>query len=115
MKGKVVFSVFAVLLVIIACAKDKAIKADCVDEISFAADVKPIIDVNCSTSGCHDASLAGGYNLSTYSGVETNADRILSVINHDAGFIAMPQGADKLADSVIKKVECWIKQGKLDN
>lgn len=120
MKGKIVLSLFAALLVIIACTKDKTlvpepIDSECPNVISFANDVKPIIDINCATSGCHDASGAGGYDLSTYSSVAANGEVILNVINHDTGFSPMPQGAEKLPDSVILKVKCWVKQGKLDN
>jgi len=115
MKGKMLLAAMVVLLSVLACKKDKTPPAECVDAISFAVDVEPLIVANCSTSGCHDASAAGGYDLTSYVGIAANAPRILNVINHDAGFVPMPQGGDKLADSLIQKVDCWIRQGKLDN
>lgn len=120
MKGKIFLGVFAVLYTIFACTKDKTLEPDPIDPncpttISFASDVKPLIDVNCVTSGCHDASGAGGYNFSTYSAVAANGELIVNVISWDTGFSPMPQGGDKLPDSLIQKIKCWVKQGKLDN
>ncbi|OFZ09919.1 MAG: hypothetical protein A3D92_21465 [Bacteroidetes bacterium RIFCSPHIGHO2_02_FULL_44_7] len=90
MKGKIFLAAMVVLLGVLACTKDQTPPAECVDAVSFAADVAPLIAVNCSTSGCHDASAAGGYDLSSYVGIEANASRILNVINHDSGFVPMP-------------------------
>jgi hypothetical protein len=33
----------------------------------------------------------------------------------DGSESSMPQGGDKLADSLIQKVNCWINQGALNN
>lgn len=71
--------------------------------------------MNCSTSGCHDASGSGGYNLTTYSATADNANTILSVIKQEPGYSPMPLGGAKLADSLIQYFECWIIQGKLEN
>lgn len=115
MKGKILFAALTVILIVMACKKDQTVKPECFDSVSYANDVKPLMELNCSTAGCHDASAAGGYNLSTYSSVSANADRILNVLNHNAGYTPMPMGGNKLADSLIQKVECWVKQGALDN
>lgn len=115
MKGMIFLTALLVLVGVLACKKDQTPPAECVDVVSFAADVAPIIEVNCSTSGCHDATASGGINLLSYVGVEANATRILNVISHDAGFVPMPLGGDKLADSLIQKVDCWIRQGKMNN
>lgn len=102
-------------IVLFACKKDIAPAATCPTIISYANNLKPIIDVNCSTSGCHDVSASGGYDLSAYSGVSANADVILHVINQEPGYNPMPQGLPKLADSTIQQFSCWIEQGKQDN
>ena len=113
------FGVFALLIsagiVLFSCKKDVAPAPACPTVISYANDLKPILDVNCSTSGCHDVSASGGYDLSAYSGVSANADVILHVINQEPGFNPMPQGLPKLADSTIQQFSCWIQQGKQDN
>lgn len=107
--------IMAGLTVFLSCKKDKTVPAECIEEVSFATEVLPVIETNCSTSGCHDASGAGGYNLSSYVGISASADAVYHAVNHDSGFQPMPMGGSKLADSTIQKIYCWIQQGKLDN
>jgi hypothetical protein len=110
----------AALISVLSCTKDKVPvvvvdPAECPDTISFANSIMPMINMNCSTSGCHDVSASGGYVLTNYSEVEANATIILNVIRQDPGFSPMPQGANQLPQEVIQQFNCWIKQGKLDN
>ncbi|MDX2359814.1 MAG: hypothetical protein QNK23_03335 [Crocinitomicaceae bacterium] len=103
------------LIVMSSCKKDMAPDPECVEEISYATHVKPMLDMNCTTTSCHDAATAGGYNLVSHSSVSANAEVILSVISHESEFTAMPLGGAKFADSLIQNFNCWIKQGKLNN
>ena len=100
-----------------SCSKDKTVYgiADCPDPISFSDDVKPIINLNCATSGCHDANTTTPYKFIDHEDISANADLILSVIRHESGVTPMPLGGNQIADSLIKKIECWVIQGKLDN
>lgn len=108
-------------LLIFSCRKDKVQEVapqpeECPETISYTDDIQPFLDMNCSTSGCHNAnSGSAGYVLETHAQVSDNADVILSVIRHESGFSPMPQGGQKLNDSTIQKMECWISQGKLFN
>ena len=102
----------------LSCKKDVAavpIPPECLDTISYSNFVQPLIDANCTTSGCHDASSAGGYTFMTYINVSTNADAIYSAISHDGTLTNMPLGSPKINDSLIQQVYCWIAQGTLDN
>lgn len=109
-----------VFILSISCRKDKVeeIKPDdqeCLEERSFSDDVLPVLNNNCSTSGCHNTnSQAGGYILETHQQIDQHAVIILASIKHE-GNSPMPQGAPKLADSLIKTFECWVNQGKLNN
>lgn len=103
------------IVLIASCKKDKTEIPTCVEEISYAQQVKLVLDLNCTTAGCHDASAAGGYNLITHTNVAANAELILSVINHESGFTPMPMGGSQLADSTIQHFSCWIEQGKQNN
>lgn len=121
MKFSFLLSVFAICsIVVLSCTKDKVpvVVEDpgaCPDTISFSATVMPLINTNCSTSGCHDAANAGGYTLTNYSEVSANATVILNVMRHDAGFTPMPFGGNPLPADQIQHFDCWILQGKLDN
>lgn len=121
MKSFVFISLFvSISLTMLGCKKDKVpviiVPPElCPDTISFAATIQPLINANCTTSGCHDAAQSGGYQFLSYASIEANATDILHVIRHDPGFATMPLGASQLPADQIQQFDCWIKQGKLDN
>ncbi len=101
-----------------ACTKDKVqpapIDTTCADTISFANDILPIMENYCTS--CHNVdNVSGGYDLSNYAGVTVNTGKVLGSVLHDGSASAMPQGADKIADSLIQKINCWINQGANNN
>lgn len=119
--GLLMFAVTSVL--VISCNKDKTQiepvvvdPSECPDTISFAATVEPMIQTNCSTSGCHNAgSASAGYNLEGYANISANASIISDVINHNSGPTPMPFGQPKLNDTLIQQFDCWVSQGTQDN
>lgn len=115
MKKKLLIA-FCTVAIVIACKKDKVPPVACADNASFATDIVPLMNMNCSTSGCHDANSAqGGYDLTTYASISANADVILAVMNYESGVSPMPQGQPKLADTLIAKFACWSANGALEN
>ncbi len=101
---------------LLSCSKDKvpvAVSAEnCPDTISYETQIRPLVEQNCSTSGCHDASASGGYTLTSYEQISNNAEVMLQTMNHDSGVKPMPDGGSKLQDSLIQQMRCWIAQGK---
>lgn len=108
---------FAFGLILSSCTSDKITPTPsaCPDIVSFSTQIQPMINANCATSGCHNVSGPGIPALTNYSEVEANAESILTVIRQENTPSPMPQGAPKLADSLIQQVACWISQGKLNN
>jgi len=79
--------------------------------VSFAAKVKPILDNNCTTAGCHSGSFpAGNVDLTTVAGAQTHADRI--VFRTKAGTMP-PSGA--LNSCFVNTLDAWVNQGKAAN
>lgn len=75
--------------------------------VTFAADVKPIIDANCVQ--CHGAG--GNFpNLTTYNGVSANA----AIVKSEVVARTMPQGTP-LSDAEIQAISCWVDNGALNN
>lgn len=117
-ESRILFIASAICL-LMSCKQDKIVpfivEEECPDQISFSQDVQPLINTNCSTSGCH----AAGFNsptLLTHADVDANATSILARMQKDpTDSQLMPFGGPKLADSLIQKINCWIDQGKLDN
>lgn len=83
---------------------------------TFSATVVPLINNYCK--GCHNpASLGGGIDLSSYSGIKSVAvnGKLMGSITHSPGYVAMPQGGNKLQDCQVKQIEKWIKAGLNNN
>ncbi|PHN05083.1 hypothetical protein [Flavilitoribacter nigricans] len=109
---------FAVLLSLFlgSCGKEEIQTFDCSGLTpTYTENIKSIIDANCATSGCHNATARqNGIDLSTYSLVvsESNRDRFLGSIQQISGYDAMPQGRSKLSDANIQLISCWIENGQ---
>jgi hypothetical protein len=80
-----------------------------VPEVSFASQVKPIIDTNCQVSGCHgnNASLP---SFATYTQVKANANNIKTKTSTK---VMPPTGP--LSDNNIKLISDWVDQGAPNN
>ncbi len=86
--------------------------------ISFATDIRPIIDGQCATAGCHNATtMAAGYDLETFSNLQTAAlgSRFLGTIRHENGFAKMPKNLGQLDDCSIQKIVSWVNNGAQNN
>lgn len=86
------------------------------DDVSYANDVLPIIETNCYS--CHqDAAICGDVNLEGYDNLVLKVEdgSLLGTMRHEDGWVAMPQGADKLSNSLIERVSTWIDEGYPNN
>ncbi len=107
---------FLLILMFASCTKDKTVPATCESEVSFVADVQPIILNSCATSGCHSASSAANNMVfENFEAVFANRDMILKTVNHEAGVTPMPIGASQLSSIEIQNIACWIEQGAPNN
>lgn len=128
MKNLVFISSLCLVLLGASCSSEKAevpipvedLKAElCGDTtISYVNDVIPIIEANCKFEGCHLAPTNAPYTMEPLSGfqdyVNNNQSTFFGAIDH-TGPIKMPLGGNKLPDSSIVKLKCWVLQGSLDN
>ena len=88
-----------------------AIKCDPSTIVSFAAEIKPLLDANCNTSGCHTNGFAAG-DFTTYQGVLSKFDNGSLKERVDAR--TMPP-AFELQDDEIQKIVCWVEAGAPNN
>ena len=117
MKKSYFITVTFVLTVILnGCKHEIILKEDCTGITpTYNSEIKAIMDVSCATPACHSGSYASaGISLDSYSSVnsESKKSRFMGSIRHTTGFAAMPQGAPKLDSLVIKKLSCWIQNGR---
>jgi len=82
--------------------------------ITYSKSIAPIFAANCNS--CHSGKSPSGAILTdNYTSVKTYITRIKGSINHQSGFIAMPQNGSKLSVCDLAKVDVWITQGMLNN
>ena len=88
----------------------------------FAADILPILNSNCNSSGCHNTSTAGGgYIFDNYNEVKSalnnDSARVMSSIIQDnsTNVEYMPKGGGKLSDCEISKITIWVSSGAPNN
>jgi hypothetical protein len=107
-----------ILLLAISCSDDDDPEPACdTDNVSYSADIAPVIQQNCWT-GCHNGSNPlSGFLMEDYAGVKAKVDdgRLLGAIRRDAGFEPMPQDQPKLDDCTIDKFASWIAAGAPNN
>jgi hypothetical protein len=86
-------------------------------ELSYQANIKPILDLNCSFSGCHGAvAPSGNINLSTVEGIRAvSVELFVNSINHAPGAYAMPPTGQKLPQCSIDQITAWLNDGAPDN
>ena len=113
---KVVFY-FSISFILFSCKKDNTSsapiplgenKASCTT-ISYKNTIAPLFSTYCKS--CHNSNYkAADINLSDYESIKFNAEQSLFVIKDGS----MPPSG-KLSETMIQQLECWIKQGKLNN
>ncbi len=85
----------------------------------FSTEVKPILQSNCLT--CHSNSAAtangAGIKLQDYADVkiQVNNGKLVGVIEHRSGYVAMPKGGVKLNNCNILIINTWIIKGALND
>lgn len=118
MKKILITSILSIICVFAACKKDEIETYDCTGLTpTYTVDVKPLLDANCATSGCHDASsTANGLDYSTYETTKSGAssDAFMGSMQHLSGYDDMPRNGDKLSDTQLQTISCWIENGMME-
>src|SRR3954469_10807401 len=90
-------------IVFFSCYSDKYDKlypvSTCkTDSVTFSGTISPILQSNCTLSGCHDATASGGVMLTSYAGAHIVAadGRLVGVTTHASGYSPMPKNMPQL-------------------
>ena len=86
--------------------------------MKYAADIQPIIQVNCLNKGCHTTgNPSGGYKYDNYNNfiLTIPNDRLLNSLKYITGGSKNMPPTGKLSDCDISKVEAWIRSGYPNN
>lgn len=113
MKKAIVF-LAAGVVIMAGCTKngtDTSFTPDCSTTKSYAADVSPILQASCNTTGCHaSGSHEGPGALVTYQQVYNNRSDIRKSVANGS----MPEGAT-LTAAEKNAIICWIDNGAANN
>lgn len=131
MRSLLLFSITLSLIAVTSCKKNEDPEPEPEPEFcdnvnsAFQAEVLPIFQASCGVSGCHDEVAAEeGKVFVDYetikSSIESDQQQFLESINFVGGTTDwMPRDVpdenataeDKLPQSQIDKIECWIERG----
>jgi len=80
--------------------------------VSYGQFVAPLMVASCNS--CHSS---GSVNTSTYTGLKDIAinGKLLGTVNHEAGYLPMPQGQPKLQECPRLKLKAWVDEGAPEN
>ena len=81
--------------------------------VSYSQDIKPIIDGQCATTGCHIAGGTGNGIFDNYNGVKAKVDNG-SMMQRVVVSRDMPPSTP-LSDCNVQKFEAWINAGAPNN
>jgi len=119
-QSKLIFLSAFILLAVSGCYYDneedlypESVTCD-TNNVTYSASVAPVFASYCNS--CHGGN-APSANIKTdnHASVVSNITRIRGAINHESGFMAMPQGGSKLPSCELAKIDIWIRQGMPDN
>ena len=81
--------------------------------ISYATQIKPILEANCIKSGCHNGDNGADRNWSIFANVQTKAQGIKTRTANKS----MPQdiAPTGLPENEIKLIACWVDEGAKNN
>src|SRR5690606_33030702 len=100
--------VAAAFFIIVACEEDPILTGE---EVSFTADIQPLINQNCTSSGCHGAGSVE-FELITYNQVKLKAAAIRQLIWVDR---ATPHHTVSMSESDRQKFRDWVDDGAPNN
>lgn len=81
------------------------------DNLRFTEDIKPVIEANCATPGCHNAG--GSRAMDTYEAVRDYAldGSLVTRINLPASNPQSMPPSGPLDDCTIEKITAWVNDG----
>lgn len=116
-----IFLLFSGIFFMQSCYYDKAWELMPVEpcdttRFTYSGEVSPVLLQNCLP--CHSTEDASaGVVIDTYEGVKAIVDdgRLLGVIRHEDGFLAMPKDLPQLDPCTIRIIELWVDAGAMNN
>lgn len=110
--------VASVSITAISCAEHNIpLAVECLsnEEISYMADVEPIIETVCAVSGCHNGSNGADRNWLVFSNLQNHASEVRRRITLPSDHPDHMPRAGSLSSTEIQTIICWVDQGAQNN
>jgi cytochrome c553 len=111
---KIIFSIIVIVLLSITISCKHVVQYDCTGITpTYTENIEPILRATCTNiDGCHGDN-GEGDNLATYAGASEASKKksFMGSIQHKPFYEKMPKDADRLTDTQIHLISCWIENG----
>jgi hypothetical protein len=84
------------------------------DSVKYNAYIKPIINANCATPGCHVPGGGGNGDFTTYAGVSAKVSNG-SFKNRVIGPGSPMPASGRLPQAKLDSIQCWLDKGAPNN
>lgn len=132
MKSTRIFLLLSAFVFLYSCEKDnyfipKETPVDPNVQVSFAADIQPIFDASCATSGCHDGqnddpnltpgnAYAGLFDTGDIDTLVAENSKLYKRVANISGNLMPPlSSGGQLPSNQVNLILLWIQQGAKDN
>jgi hypothetical protein len=116
-----IFSGLFLFVILYSCVDHNLVTpvVDCtgVSTISYATQVKPIVEANCAIKGCHNGDMGSDYNWTIFSTLQARAlsGKLQDRITRPAGAEGHMPKTGSITDSERQAIYCWAAQGAPNN
>ena len=118
MKAKLLALSLAIFL-IQSCVYDElaepAPPGPCAEPVSYADQVRPIVNTNCAITGCHNGDMGPSLNWTVFDTFQQNSADVKDRINRPPGTPGHMPAQGSITAEQIQTITCWVDQGALNN
>ncbi len=88
---------------------------ECGGTVSFASDVKPIVDTSCAITGCHNGDNGADKNWTVFANFQSKSSNVKDRITRPAGADGHMPASGSITEDEIQTIVCWVDQGAKNN
>ncbi|MEJ1240189.1 hypothetical protein WBG78_18760 [Chryseolinea sp. T2] len=111
------------MFIALSCVDHKAppenpVDATCPEPVSYADQVKPILDTHCAIvgdGGCHNGGNGASRDWRNFNIVQSHAQEIKTRIHLTPGSSGFMPKIGSISDEQIRLISCWVDQGAKNN
>jgi hypothetical protein len=88
---------------------------ECGGTVSYASQVKPIVDTSCAIAGCHNGDNGADKNWTVFTNFQSKSSNVKDRITRPAGADGHMPASGSITEDEIQTIVCWVDQGAKNN